>query len=156
MDKTPAQQLEGFLAKYDPRVRATAKAALTTLRRRLPGAAEFVYDKANALVIGIGPTERPSDAVFSIALYRQHVNLYFLSGAELTDAEHLLNGNGNRVRYVRLTDTSVLDSPGIRALMAQAIAASDASLNPRGRRRIIIRQFPAQKGRRLRRAYGSR
>jgi hypothetical protein len=41
--KTPAQQLAGFLAKFEPRVAAAARAALARLRKRLPGAFELVY-----------------------------------------------------------------------------------------------------------------
>ena len=41
---SPGQQLEGFLAKFSPEVRSVAKAALGKMRKRLPGAVEFVYD----------------------------------------------------------------------------------------------------------------
>jgi len=38
----------------------------------------MVYDNYNALVIAFSPNERPSDAIFSIALYPHWVNLFFL------------------------------------------------------------------------------
>ena len=60
---TPAAQLSGFLAKFSPEVRAVAKAALATMRKRLPGSVELVYDNSYALVIGFGPNDRPSDAL---------------------------------------------------------------------------------------------
>jgi len=50
------------------------------MRARLPGAVELVYDNHNALAIGFGPTERASDAVFSIALFPRWVSLFFLRG----------------------------------------------------------------------------
>jgi hypothetical protein len=56
--KTPAQQLAGFLAKFEPRVAASARAALSRLRKRLPGAIELVYDNYNALAIGFGPSDK--------------------------------------------------------------------------------------------------
>ena len=43
-DPTPAQQLRSFLTKFDPRVAASARAALSRLRKKLPGAIEIVYD----------------------------------------------------------------------------------------------------------------
>src|SRR5262245_47204057 len=88
--QTPARQLERFLAKYSPEIRARAKAALAIMRRQLPGATEFVYDNYNALVVGFGPNAHPSDAIFSIALYPRHINLYFLFGAEVDDPDRLL------------------------------------------------------------------
>ena len=67
MSESPAKQLAGFLGRYDPKVAAVARAALTKIRRRVPGALELVYDNYDALVIGFGPTERASDAILSIA-----------------------------------------------------------------------------------------
>ena len=62
-------QLNDFLAKFTPDVAATATAALVKMRRHLPGALDLVDDSYNALAIGFVPTERATDAVFSIAVY---------------------------------------------------------------------------------------
>ena len=146
---TPAAQLAGFLAKFPPDVRRTAKAALATMRRHMPGAVELVY-RTYALVVGFGPNERPSDALFSIVLYPRHVTLCFLQGALLEDRDRLLKGSGNQVRHIRLVpDASVLDEPGVRALIAQAIAASDVPLNTKQRRKLVIRSVSARQRPRL-------
>ena len=58
---TPAQQLAGFISRFDPAIAALARAARVRLRRRFPTAVELVYDNYNALAIGWGPTERASD-----------------------------------------------------------------------------------------------
>ena len=119
--------------------------ALVRLRKRVPGAIEMVYDNYNALVIGFGPNERPSDALFSIVLYPNYVRLFFLSGASLDDPEGLLQGSGRLVRSIRLMpDASVIDRPGVRALIAQAIAASDAPFDSRQRRKLVIRSVSAK------------
>ena len=47
------------------------------MRARLPGATELVYDTYNALAIGFGPSEKASDAIFSIVLYPRYVTLFF-------------------------------------------------------------------------------
>ena len=142
---TPAAQLSGFLAKFSPEVRAVAKAALATMRKRLPGSVELVYDNSYALVIGFGPNERPSDALFSIVLYPRHVTLCFLQGALLNDPQNVLQGTGNQVRHIRLIpDASVLDRPDVRALMGQAIESSDVALSKRRRRKLIIRAVSAK------------
>jgi hypothetical protein len=136
---SPGQQLQGFLAKFSPEVRSVAKAALGKMRNRLPGAVEFVYDNYYALVIGFGPNERPSEAVFSLVLYPRHVTLCFLFGVELDDPEKLLEGGGHQVRHIRLASASDLDRPGISALMAQAVKGSDTPFDRNARRRIFIR-----------------
>src|SRR3954464_11965111 len=110
--------LAAALAKFSPQVRAVANAALAAMRQRLPGAAEFVYDNYNALVIGFGPTDRPSDALFSVVLYPRHVNLGFLQGALLDDPAGVLLGTGTQFRHIRLIpDASVLARPEVAALI---------------------------------------
>jgi hypothetical protein len=141
---SPSAQLARFLAKYSPEVRSVAKDALAKMRALTPGAVEFVYDNYNALVIGFGPTERPSDAILSIALYPRWVNVYFLDGALLKDPGGLLRGNGARVRNIRLSSAEDLDAPAVRALIAQAIANADAPLKKSQRRRLIVRAVSAK------------
>src|SRR5580704_3219818 len=94
----PKKQLDSFLAKYNPKIASLARRALTIMRKRLPGSLEMVYDNYYALVIGFVPNERPSDAIFSIALYPDHVTLCFLQGASIPDPKHRLMGSGNIVR----------------------------------------------------------
>jgi hypothetical protein len=46
-------------------------------------------------VIGYSPTERPSDAIVSIAARANGVGLCFIHGAKLPDPKRLLLGSGN-------------------------------------------------------------
>jgi hypothetical protein len=110
MSKSEAQ-IETFLSKYTPEMAAAGKAARARMRRRVPGGVEFVYDNYNALVFGFGPTERPSEAVLSLAMMPRWVTLCFLKGAALPDPEKLLRGSGSTVRNVRLQSTEDLDDP---------------------------------------------
>ncbi len=80
---TAEQQLESFLRKYDPAVAAEAKKSLAKLRKLIPNAVEMVYDNYNALVIGLCPGMRPSEAIFSIAVMPQWVSLCFFAGERL-------------------------------------------------------------------------
>ena len=141
---TPAAQLAGFLAKFTPEVRSVTKAARAFLRTRLPGAVEFVYDNAYALVIGFGPNGRPSDAWFSIVIYPRHVSVCFLQGVLLDDPGGLLQGSGNQVRHIRLLpDASVLERPGVRALLTRAVKASEVPWDRKQRRQLLIRAVSA-------------
>ena len=73
--KSPAAELAGFIAKYRPEIQTQARAAHARLRRRLPRLIEMVYDNYNGLVIGFGPTERPSEALFSLVLFPKWLTL---------------------------------------------------------------------------------
>lgn len=151
MSESARKRLAGFLSRYDPELAALARAALAKVRRRVPGARELVYDNYNALVIGFGPTERASDAILSIALYPRWVSLFFLRGASLSDPQGLLKGEGTRVRHVVLKDAAVLDEPGVRRLISQALDASPIPIDGRRRRRLVIKSVsPRQRPRRPR------
>jgi hypothetical protein len=81
----------------------------------------LVYDNYNALVIGFGPNERPSDAIFSIAFHPRRAGLFFLQGARLADPHKRFSGNGTMARHVIPDDVSVLDDPQVRELMDEAL-----------------------------------
>src|SRR5205809_6275463 len=110
---SPAKQLDGFMAKYTPEIGRLARAILAKMRERLPGAVEMVYDNYNGLVIGFGPTDRPSEAVFSIVLFPRWVTLCFLQGAKVPDPQKRLRGDGKQVRHIRLASADDLDTPGV-------------------------------------------
>ena len=141
---TPARQWAAFLSKYDPAIAARAKAAVARLRKYVPGAVELVYDNYNALVVGFGPTERASDAVFSIALYPRWINLFFLNGVGLPDPHRLLRGQGKQVRSIQLKDLATLDEPAVRELMARALKRADPPLDGDGQGRIVIKSISAK------------
>jgi len=142
--KTPAQQLAAFLVKFEPRVAAAARAALSQMRKRLPGALELVYDNYNALAIGFGPSERASEVIFSIAVYPRWVSLFFLQGAKLPDPDKVLAGNGNQVRHIVLSETAILDQPAVKKLIAIALSGAKKPLDPTQRRRVIIKSVSAK------------
>lgn len=146
---SPEAQLEGFIAKYTPEIAGLAKAALVKMRKRLPGAMEMVYDNYNALVIGFCPGERPSEAIFSIALYPRWVNLYFLQPRGLRDPEKLLKGSGSTVRRIVLESAGTLDDPAVVALMEEALERAVVAIDKVGKRRLLIRAIaPKQRPRR--------
>ena len=148
-------QLDSFLAKYDPEVEAYTRRALAKMRKLVPGAIEMVYDNYNWLVIGFGPSQRPSEAILSLVLPPGHVTLCFLQGASLPDPAKRLRGSGNVVRNIRLynagePDAKLLDDPAVLALINVALNRAKVPMPARARRKLIIRSISArQKPRRI-------
>jgi hypothetical protein len=132
--------MDQIIARLPPEMAALTRAVLAKLRKLLPGAVEMVYDKSNSLVIGFCPTEKASAVINSIAVYRKWINLYFFEGDALPDPEGLLQGTGSTVRSIRITDARELDRPAIKALIAEARKRADPPLNPKARRKVMIRQ----------------
>jgi hypothetical protein len=104
----------------------------------------MVYDNYNGLVIGFGPNDRPSLAIFSIVLFPRWVTLCFLQGAGLPDPQRRLQGEGRVVRHIRLEDFSVLEAPYVHRLMNLALHRAKASLDPSNRRQLIIKSISAK------------
>jgi hypothetical protein len=142
---SPDAQLREFIARYSPAIAKRARAILAKMRARLPGATELVYDNYNGLVIGFGPSERASEAPFSIVIYPKYVRLFFLDGVDLPDPERLLQGSGRIVRSIVVDDETVLDRPAVKALMAEAIARGDAPFVKDAKRRAVIRSVVKNK-----------
>jgi len=144
MAETSAEkQLVGFLAKFTPEVAAQAEAILNRMRKRLPTALELVYDNYNALAIGFGPTEKSSEAIFSIAVFPRWVSLFFLQGVGLPDPEKILQGTGNVARHVVLKRPEALEEPAVKALMEVALERAVVPLDAKGKRRLIIKSISA-------------
>src|SRR6478672_1583636 len=120
------------------------------MRRLIPGAVQLVYDNYNGLVVGFGPTERPSHAVVSILLMPDHLTLCFIDDApSLPDPEKLLKGSGNVVRHIRLGSAADLDRAPIKALINAAVARSQPAFPRRGPSKLLIKSIsPKQRPRR--------
>jgi hypothetical protein len=137
-------QLRTFLAKFSPEIAARGHAILKKMRARYPSAQELVYDNFNALAIGFSPTERASEVIFSIAIYPNWINLFFLQGKGLPDPKKMLQGDGNLVRHIRLPSPDTLDEPDVVALMEVAATRAKVRFAPDGKHRLIIRSISAK------------
>ncbi|MES1198981.1 MAG: DUF1801 domain-containing protein [Pseudomonadota bacterium] len=141
---SPQKQLDGFIEKYTPAIAKLTRAALKTMRARLPSATQLVYDNYNALVIGFGPNEKPSLAIFSIAAFADHVSLCFLQGAGLDDPKKRLLGAGNVARHIKFTDIKTLDDKDVVQLMDQALLFAKTPIDPNAKGKLIIRSISAK------------
>ncbi|MEO8368970.1 MAG: DUF1801 domain-containing protein [Candidatus Solibacter sp.] len=141
MPKSAEAQLETFFKKYDPAIAAQGRAIRARMSELLPGAVQLVYDNYNALVIGFGPSERASEAPFSIALYPRWVTLFFLQGAGLPDPRKLLKGGGKIVRHIVLKSPEDLDLPAVRALMTAALRRAEVGIDPNVPGVLVIRSI---------------
>jgi hypothetical protein len=145
MSATPKAQLDGFLAKFTPEIEKRARAALKIMRARYPTANQMVYDNYNFMVVGFAPSARPSEAIFSLALYARGVGLCFLqNGPKIPDPEKLLQGNGNQVRHVKLQSAEDLERPAVKALMSEAVSLAKVPFPKTGRGTLVIRSISAK------------
>jgi len=138
------RQLETFIGKFAAKDQQLIRAVRRAVRKRFPTANELVWDNYNFFVIGYSPTERPSDAIVSIAARANGVGLCFIHGAALPDPKKVLLGSGSQTRFVRVESAGVLARPEIEALVAAAIARAKIPLPAGGRGKLIIRSVSAK------------
>lgn len=138
------KQLAGFMAKFSDEIADLADKILGEMRKLYPTALELVYDNYNALAIGFGPTERASEAIFSIAVFPRWVSLFFLQAKGLPDPENILRGNGSVARHVVIPSAAMLHSPAVQDLMKEAVTRAKVPLDPRSKHRLIIKSVSAK------------
>ena len=140
----PEAQLKSFIAKFDSPHQTVIRAARKALRQRFPTATELVYDNYNFFVIGYGPTERPSDAIISIAAAANGIGLCFIRGASLPDPARILQGSGKQTRFLRLPSADILNKPEVQALLKLAADRTKTPLPAQGKGRLVIRSISAK------------
>jgi hypothetical protein len=141
----PETRLQAFIDRFDPAIAALARACRARMRARLPNALELVYDNYGGLGIGYAATEKLASTTISIFLYPRLVRFFFLYGADLEDPEHLLEGEGSRVRSIKAPRSEVLDEPAVVALIEAAIDQMGPMPTDPGRtiiKSISARQMP--------------
>jgi hypothetical protein len=143
-DPSPEEQLAGFLAKYEPEIARQAREAIDKMRLRLPGAIQMVYDNYNGLVVGFGPTEKASEAIFSIVVFPRYFSLCFLQGTKVPDPQKLLQGNGNVARHIRLDPPETLDRPEVQEVMTAAMASAVKPIDPGKPGKLVIKSISAK------------
>lgn len=143
-ESDPEQHLRRFIAKFDPKNQTLIRAVRKALRKRFPTAYELAYDNYNFFVIGYSPTERPPDAILSVAAGANGVGLCYLHGAKLPDPKKILLGSGKQTRFIRLPSAAVLSRPEVESLIAAAIGLSKTPFSKSGRGKLIIRSVSAK------------
>lgn len=142
--ESPAKQIAGFVAKFDPATASRIRSARRALRKRLPTAIELVYDNYNFLVFGFCANERASSCIVSLAAAANGVGLSFFYGATLPDPQKILLGSGTQNRFVRLPTAATLTEPAVEALIKAAIKQSKFPLPVSGGGYTLIKSISAK------------
>ena len=136
-------QLDRLLAKYEPAIAETGRAAIAHLRERLPQWDVLVYDNYNGLAAAFTPDGGKRLQALSVALYPRWVSLFV--SARLDDPHGLLKGSGGTVRHVVLEGgAGDLERPEIAALIDQTVERAKALIDPARRGELKIASVSAK------------
>ena len=121
-----SSELEPFLAPYSPMIQQLALKLRALIREVMPEAIEQLDPPAH--LVGYGLDRTYKGLICGITLHKAHINLMFARGTELPDPQGLLVGTGKRARHVKITQTTDLENPAIRALLRAALRKHQEAL----------------------------
>jgi len=80
------------------------------------------------------PVYESNGPMIFIKAHRSHMNLGFWRGAEMTDPKGLLEGDGDRMRHVKLTSLADINKTAITAFVKQAVRLNAEKGDPTKRK----------------------
>lgn len=145
-------ELRTLITRFAPAHLRLIGAVRRWLRKRLPTAHEVAYEYRDFVVISYSPNEHGYEGVLATHASADGVRLYISSDKKLPDPAKLLQGSGNKMRWINLEAASTLARPEVARLIDAAIDRNRLPFPPGGRGSVVIRPTSAQKRRRRRSA----
>jgi hypothetical protein len=113
VERDPA--IDVWLGEQAPELGVIARTWFARMRESGRDVHELMHDGLATACVG--------DAPFGyVGVFRAHVNVGFFHGAELPDSMRLLEGNGRRMRHVKVRPGNEPDAAALRALIDAAYA----------------------------------
>ncbi len=110
---------------YPEDIQAIAGQLRSLVKSAMPGAYESIYHGALSYSLGQSAFER----LVYLALEKKYVRLGFNFGRYLPDPEHLLVGEGKRLRHGKVDTLSEVDKPALKQLVQDAWKLGRDQLN---------------------------
>jgi hypothetical protein len=120
-----ADSVSEYMAARAPEQQAILQALRALALAAMPGVHEYVYQGVLSYGLTASPFERHC---YLVPQAKGYVNLGFFFGAQLPDPEHLLQGEGARMRHVKVRSAAEATNPALRALVEAAWAAAPAAI----------------------------
>ena len=92
-----------------------------------PEVVEVPWPKQKIIGYGVGP-KKMSEHFCYIGAHREHVNLGFYYGAELSDPEGLLEGTGKKLRHIKVREVEEVAQPALRHLVQSSLEEREKGL----------------------------
>ena len=112
---------EDILYESTPEIQAMAWKIRALILEAVPDAVEVLSIRDRTAVYGHNPAMRDRDQLVYIALPKEWARLGFYYGGELSDPEGLLEGEGKRLRHIKVRSEADVQSPAVRELVRLAM-----------------------------------
>jgi hypothetical protein len=113
---TMPEQMDNYINSFAPELQAIIRTLREVARKSMPETHEMIYHAA----IGYSFTQSPFDRICYIAPQNNYVNFGFFFGANLPDPQHVLVGEGKRMRHTKVRSIADATNPALEQLMKEA------------------------------------
>ena len=137
MPRPPLPGLIGFLAAYDPHISDLALALREIILEEAPHASESIY-RVYTVAVWFGFSGKMKDMFCFITTHARHVNLGFPRGAELSDPNRVLEGEGKAMRHIKFATLRDIERPFVRRYIQVAMEQA-ATPGTRGTGKSVIK-----------------
>lgn len=111
----PPPTVDEWLEKYPADRQVIIRELMAVARRTMPGVHEFIYHDA----VGYSVNDSPFDRICYIAPQNKgYINFGFFFGAGLPDPKQLLEGEGKRIRHIKIRSLEDAKNPALAKLIA--------------------------------------
>jgi hypothetical protein len=115
----PPKDLLDLLKPYDRGIQELTLGLRELVLEEMAPCCEYIVEVYIVSIL-YGPTHRMKDGICYIGVIKDHVNLGFHRGGELSDPERILEGTGKQMRHIKIRNMSDLDRPAVRAYLQEA------------------------------------
>ena len=111
-----SKEMDDYIDSFAPELQAIIRALREMAKKSMPDAYEMIYHGA----IGYSLSTSPFYLFCYIAPQKSYVNLGFYYGAYLDDPQHVLVGEGKRMRHVKVRSREDASNPAFEDLLKEA------------------------------------
>lgn len=108
-----------MLKSYDRSIQELTIALRQIVLEELAPCCEYILEVYIVSLL-YGPTHRMKDGICYIGVIKDHVNLGFVHGSELSDPRKIMEGTGKQMRHIKIRNMSDLLRPAIRDYLQEA------------------------------------
>ena len=110
---------EEIVSLANPQVQNLARQAQALIEEIMPEVVKVAWPTQNIIGYGVGPKKMTEQFCY-IAVFKDRINLGFYYGADLPDPQQLLEGTGQMMRHIKISQPEQLENPAVRDLMKAA------------------------------------
>ncbi len=108
--------MDDYINSFAPELQAIIHSLREMAKKSMPDAHEMIYHGAIGYSFGTSPFDR----FCYIAPQKGYVNLGFFFGTHLDDPQHLLVGEGKRMRHIKVRSREDACNPVLEELLKEA------------------------------------